>query len=1069
MENKIKKSSEKSTSSDKKPNTNKEIKKPSGSKKLVPIGLPNIAEQIGFWTSQKNTLNNPFVLNVPIEKDLFGKPKRFYSNITKKTSGNSFQIEKIENKFPIKEIFYVGSNIPHTVELPGLQSQTFNSGIIHINAEDLVLTRMDSTGKKITATIKQEASFNTTTGEIKFKLGETNSKFLYISQYRVKNLFSPSAYIELNPYTTEPTRIFKAVKRTKTVFSKLDGETVNIYSYLNSNPNISSKKLVTFDSPLEQLQKKLEETSNYISNLEKRAVLSQEEKKQIGQFKYVSRVLTNEQTLAEYKLKLSTWYENYKSWTNRPELIAETIESHQYFLEFKEYGQAKLTNYMSKLIDRTKKYDESRITFRTNTENIVDRTKEEFAEREKRNDEERVAKLENSLNKAKSRQNEKEIVKLTGELADAKRKAEVSVEDRMMVSKQFKIAEGYGLYPPYLISDILRYGSSFIKKSNVIDSLALSSENIGTFAKYLNGFKSLVFNIVSVYNHLATHKLINSHLCANTISETAELVVRIGYSSGIYKKLLWLADQKNSDGSKAIYNIENDIEQLLRFLPCKNTSDAFNILANNPADMSKVVDLFLLDVDEPLYGQDSADLNDFDLLYANEFKQSGIIETIGTFFSNSLSSNFIEFLDHKFGYNEDIEPTEPLETIELDKNISLDVKIAEPVETTPLNLLSEENITKAKNFWAKLSKEKLVEPASLEVQNAEKRRKQQEQEKQLLQEFETIKKIKEKQAKKQKEILDEIEDANGEQFIPSQSFTKQSENIIFKPIPIKYITREGVVRVEDGYEHNFVSGDVISFDIEDGDNTRQFSGERYNIRVIDNDNSKIEFKLVGFLNQGNNIVIRKGTVTKIHPDLIANESFKDKIKATRDSRDELIESPTQYAKRRERIATDKVVKQLNFKSIKEFTDKEEAVPIDGLSILIQNKLKQNIKSFEDAEREIKEIIIRLKNSDETNFNKLTINELTDLVNKRQTNIPNYKIEQLRNREEKEFEVGKKMFRYKLAWLQELEKQVPGISVKDLLGKNPGKKPGKSGKRKLYEEKYLKYKAKYLALKTQLGL
>ncbi len=1103
MADKAKESSKKSTESSsdrRRANTGSRQSTGSLSNERVPsqVSITDIAQQLCFWASQSNKDGSPITVGSTLSKEAFGKPKRLYSEIETRAEKDNLTINSFSHKFPIREIFFNKNEAEqHTVPLANGSSITFNTGIIHINATDLELTRRDANGD-ITATIKQEASFNIKTGEINFRLKEERAKILYESKYIVDGLFTSGARIKLNPYTVDPIKQIHHVQRTKTILTKLNKTKVNIYSYLNSK---ASGTNVTFSSTLTELKTKLEQLRRRIVELE-RMIQSQESQLEISQFKYVEKVLKDEESLKTYKRDLFTWYENYKLWSFKPELIAPTIESHQYILEFRKTGKPRLSKYMEKLVTRTMPYD-SRITMTEDTEVVTDYINREFAERAKRRDDNEVKKITDSLAKA---QNQVERERLTKQLKKAKDKASKTIEERMQRTDTIKTANGFGLYTPYLLSDILRYGS-VLMKSNIIDGLALSSQNIGIFADNINGFKSLVFNFVSLFNQIVLHKITNAHLCTNILNDVADVIIRTGYNSKIYSNLSWLY-LPGADGSVPTYTIGSDITHPLRFMPCMGSTGSLNILKELKDEyLPKTRDLALLSVDEPLMGSDEfGDIQDFDVIFSEQFKSTGILGALSALVFNPLVENFEKLLELKYDYTEDI-GKEDIENslVESDESPNVgSITISLPESTTETStstdILSSMEVfqsnpasetPKPVSAWAKGPSSLIFQPLTPE-QKAEQEARIQQERRQKQEEIErrTQAELQAKAARRQRDIEmsilqdDESSDmrvSNTKAGIKVDS-SSESESIV--KFPIKYITSVGQIKIgtkTNILPHNFIEDNIVEITFDDdaeNQNHQQFAGRRFNVKVID------EFTLLlkRFTNINGSAPIRfkegNAFITRI-PDELISESHKEMRIATKHEGDKHTESPLQWATRREKLRTADNLRIFNFSSIGEMNADEERAIINTLVDKVQNSMSK--KSFSRmGDEEIKDIIrariIALKESNLTNFKKQKINELGVLVSRNITEVPDHS-----ERERKDFEVENTMVKAGNKWANELieKARLAGHNVSHLpvtsvtktteSSERHSKGSNKNKKERNNREKYLKYKAKYLALKAKLGL
>jgi hypothetical protein len=522
-----------------------------------------------------------------------------------------------------------------------------------------------------------------------------------------------------------------------------------LYLYLNAK---SSSEQVSMASTFEAIKAKFNILKPEFARLKDQAVKDAEEKIELNKYNFVESILSSPEKLREYNKQLTKWFDNYNSWSYRGDLKVASPEKQQYLVEFVKKGKPRLSNYMIRLINRTRKYDD-RIVTKEDHETVIDYGRREAAEEEQRKQKEDLEKL--ISRKSPTLKDDREAYDAA--VRKARNAANVPIEKRMEIQVPLESIEGtgFGVYPPYLVSDILRYGSSFLKL-NVIDALCLTSKNIQQFSEYINGFKSLVFNIASLYHQLALHKDMN--ICDGFTSDHADLIVNFSYSVSLYPELSWLkftsesADKlkiediekpvaapsssreiavpvKTSSAltvptgaeSKSEYEIPKKISHWIRFKPCDTAKNSIGILASEPTDLAKTAPLILLPVDEPLYGDDQFDrIKDFDLLYASLFKPKGLFGSFSGWFESSLESNFRDFVDKRYDYHEDLDKSTPVQettSFELDDMDLFPYLTKEQPSNTiklltdiPLVSESSESPTPAKSasIWAKLDKAKMV-------------------------------------------------------------------------------------------------------------------------------------------------------------------------------------------------------------------------------------------------------------------------------------------------------------------------------------------------------------------------
>jgi hypothetical protein len=226
----------------------------------------------------------------------------------------------------------------------------------------------------------------------------------------------------------------------------------------------------------------------------------------------------------------------------------------------------------------------------------------------------------------------------------------------------------------------------------------------------------------------------------------------------------------------------------------------------------------------------------------------------------------------------------------------------------------------------------------------------------------------------------------------------------------------------------------------------------------------------------------KATITRI-PDAMISYDNKEQRKATKHEGDIPIESTKQWAERREKIRTAASLAIFEFESLAQMNQDEENAIINSLAYEIYNNLKDSKifkkmdKSAEDKLDMIKVRVTALKASNPENFKKLSMNKLKVLVTKDTTVITENDIDSSDVNE-----IGNKMNKISREWEEELIKkaEAKGHNVSELRSlKAKQQKQQKQQKQKTkssntnkpdkHKEKYLKYKAKYLALKAKLGL
>ncbi len=468
-----------------------------------------------------------------------------------------------------------------------------NPNTLVIESEPVKFTKtvvVGDSSKRFVADIKQVVHYYLDTKKIKFTLS-SNSGFHYISMYKFDER---TKTISLDPYSQESHKVIQPVKRYKTVLSKLDGPVVNIYLFINSHKLTSGK--VSINSTLEELKAKMKLLNKERDEILRKAVKSISDKKTINIFNFVNNVLTSEETRQEYDNKLKRWKRDYYRWTKKIENIVP-VEEHEYMIEFVPIGKEKLSNTTAKLLKRLSPYD-SRIVMETTNEVI--NVREHMREPEKR-----TVEIMKSVN--------------------------------------------YGVYSPYLVSDILRYyilDRDVAEEGSTVDLLAISKENIEQFCEFIHGFKSVLFSIISLHQTLCDIYSKTKCIAGSDYKENNKLV-SFKYSP-IYMGSNWIGDNV----------VPPSINRTLLFNACKTATNCLGFVAN-PTDT--VLELQNVIVNEPLYGKNEfSRIEDFDLLFLNEKKTTNLADNIGQmgsllFGRTTLSSNYDEFYKNKFYETEDLE------------------------------------------------------------------------------------------------------------------------------------------------------------------------------------------------------------------------------------------------------------------------------------------------------------------------------------------------------------------------------------------------------------------------------
>ncbi len=482
-----------------------------------------------------------------------------------------------------------------------LEANTF-----FIQSEPVKFTKtvvVGTTTQKIVANVTQTAYYNLNTKKIKLVLS-TSDEFHYVSMYKFDERTNT---ISLDPYTQESHKVIQPVKRYKTVLSKLNGPVVNIYLFINSHKLTSGK--VSISSTLEELKAKMKLLNNERDEILRRAVKSISDKKTVNIFNFVNNVLTSEETRQEYDNKLKRWKRDYSRWTKKIDNIVP-VEEHEYMIEFVPIGKEKLSNTIAKLLKRLSPYD-SRIVMETTNEDI--NVREHMREPEKR-----TVEIMKSVN--------------------------------------------YGIYSPYLVSDILRYygfDRNVADKGATVDLLAVSKDNIEQFCEFIHGFKSVLFSIISLHQTLCG--IYSSTKCiAGSDHKENNRLVSFKYGP-IYMGSNWVGESV----------VPPSINRTLIFNACKTTSNCLGfVVAVNPSET--VIEVPNIVVNEPVYGKNEfSRIEDFDLLFLNEKKTTDLVASFSQmgsllFGRTTLSSNYDEFYKNKFYEKEELEQEDEQQINSLD-------------------------------------------------------------------------------------------------------------------------------------------------------------------------------------------------------------------------------------------------------------------------------------------------------------------------------------------------------------------------------------------------------------------
>jgi hypothetical protein len=1079
--------------------------------------------------------------NVDIPKADFGYTNRLFSDIQKVPIKDIFRISEMKHSFDIKNINY-----------------SDETGKMSIWAEEYTMTHKTSAVK-----IGQSATYDIKTGEIYLRLFDISqeattkkSLLLYESRYKVNNMYKDNANISLDSYTKDEKKNIKQNNRIQTVLKKLDGKIVNIYSYLNSNSDSYDKNVAIFlTSTLDELKIKFENVKKNIT-YKLRSASIQEKNLAEMQNAFVTKVLENNTSLENYKLDLQRWHTEYNKWSTKTD-TAYDIEDHQYMLEFVKTGKSRISQYNKHLIDRMNRLD-SRANYTKSTEKVVDYTKTEEAEREIRKIRNDIKAIQSNLKRATATNNKTEIKRFTDDLKAIAPKAKLTKINLMTVDKDiYTLEDEFGLYRPYLLSDMLRYGSSFWG-DYIIDVLSLTDKNIDTFAAFVNSFKSLVFTIVSLHQHLMYDKITTSCV-PGTIQDSTTNKIRTEKNKEIIERTKMIIDfkyylslyPKLKNDNKELPIIENTYPKYIMFKPCATeVQDLLSVLKNKPSD--SMVPLRLLSVDEPLFGPETIRSNiieDFDEIYSK---------------GESLAENFITLAREKYDYEDDIigvDETEEFAFVEDDfpDLLSSGVKVVSKKETSATT--NAHLFTVIKDA---AEKKAIEDGEDIETRQAREEIEDRDREAKVAREREAreareaaareAKEIKEKAAReakareaKRKDDMwktstSEISTSTGDMdedalyaatFQPSIKAisTPASNSLTFyigdrevEYFPISEISESGKVQLVTGHTHPFGLATQVSFNRLKGQSLDWIAKELVRIQstadplTVYNQNTEIlkvlntatNIPLVSVDQKSLKLDLKKSTlasnknITKETKDKkvdfilesdkkirklyiesggvfesIDNGLVKDVRDTSKDARDKHVPSTTQFEKTKEEYENLQKLKKLGFGSIDEYLRAKLNEEIESIHKKIWEKLTKS-KEFKSRigkdkddilEESIKEKIAKLRADKDTNgkghkiFELLTIDELFKIIVFYLNHPENNK--SIR-------ELFTNLYQLDLPPTTEsLHERIINIKQATTNGtmftavNDWESKLNSTDKSK--REKYLKYKAKYLALKAKLGM
>ena len=546
--------------------------------------------------------------------------------------------------------------------------------------------------------IFQEAiiDFGATPMTVEFRLytkDQGKDKFVFNSKYK----FTPDG-IELFPWTDEETKkikpivkkIYQETQLPKSVksgtSSQIIGTKVNVFHWVNS---VSPTRKINLNSTLDEIRPVLDSLKSD-SSITETASNHSAIKKWI-----VEHVLLDESTLDKHKEDVRRWFKNYQEYHgDDTQYTAETLN---FECEYEEHIPPHISEYTSKLVDRTTDYD-TRIRARPAIPDIDAKLAE--------NEEKRRKALDEQIEKYNSlQQHEKEptrsqelLHRHNANIERINKKFDyLAIELRRL--EKFKVLDGeFGIYPPYLVSDILRHRSTFVKQ-HTVDELCITSNNITAFCSFIHGFKSQAFTFISLYMQLISGY--NDQFEAWTSKvQIPQTKIDFEFFMPFYKGLDFMNEETKKKlalttgqtqspslltSSPFGVSVSQDSQELLT---SKSTSTSttvstlpsqpqiklnfseesyltikhkllFNSTATSEVDLIKIVTKFtedqqpqplrLLKVKEPMFG-DLGAVQDFDVLHCQNYLK---VETKVFSQTTTLSDNFLKFLTFLGNYEPD--------------------------------------------------------------------------------------------------------------------------------------------------------------------------------------------------------------------------------------------------------------------------------------------------------------------------------------------------------------------------------------------------------------------------------
>lgn len=409
---------------------------------------------------------------------------------------------------------------------------------------------------------------------IKFELlqnTESANRFHYISKYKFQNN-EDGRRIVIDPYTTEEHKILKPI-RNKYIHKT---SCINIFKYLNEKEK--SLPDVNVNSSIEELIAKLNLIKPEIDKLRGKGARTGIEKIEIAEFKFVTEQVNNTEKLAKYIKDLTQWKSDYDEWTNNKTSIVP-LEQHNVKFNRREYGEKYVSANNAKLLERLAPYDPR-----------ID-----------------IDKINNSTIQHDS-------------------------DGKVTLNEEVTKAVDFGIYGPYLVSDILRYKQLW-NNIDITDKLAISEANISEFSEFIHKFKSACLSLISLAWQLDDFRELNKdYKCGSNIKSRSNpnptLVVNFSFLP-IYPESSWLVDK----------NHQILTSHQVIFDPCESKQNAIKI-AVNFYEGTNVINLSNIVLDEPAFGlYDNSKVRDFDILLSNQLK---IDQPVFVFGADSVEKNFTD-------------------------------------------------------------------------------------------------------------------------------------------------------------------------------------------------------------------------------------------------------------------------------------------------------------------------------------------------------------------------------------------------------------------------------------------